>query len=175
MKFYLGSVFEAFAAIMIIFFIMACSAFGVFVFLSSQEISTFFLLVMCLLTSICFVFCIKHYAKKLYAWASFDNEKVQVKGLFFKPYSLEYEKLSCVEIAGYAYGMMKSPQSPMQGFICLSYDKFDSKYRNRVNQWEINDRRVKLQYSPKLCQFLLQVLPQRQANMLSKSLEKSGL
>lgn len=113
--------------------------------------------------------------KDLYSLYIFDEEKILVKGLFFKQYSLYYEKMSSIEIASYVHSVLNFSLGSKHHYICFSYDKFDSKYRNQINRWKTDKRSIKVEYTPKLRAFLLDVLPSRQCNKFLVSMKQSNL
>ena len=53
-------------------------------------------------------------------------------------------------------------------FIYLSYDYYETKYRGKINLWKPNERRIKVQFDKNLYEYLLSVLPKKQAMMLQQ-------
>lgn len=146
----------------------------IFVYLC-KNVGAFCFFLMSLFVFFIIILYIKQFAKHLFSLYIFDEEKIMVKGLFFKQYSLYYEKMSSIEIASYVHGVLNSSLGSKYHYICFSYDKFDSKYRNQINYWRSNERCIKVEYSPKLRAFLLDVLPSRQCNKFLVSMKQSNL
>ncbi len=140
-----------------------------------KNIGAFCFFLLTLFNFVTMILYIKQFAKHLFSLYIFDDEKILVKGLFFKQYSLYYEKMSSIEMASYVHGVLNSSLGSKHHYVCFSYDKFDPKYRNQINRWKTDKRSVKVEYTPKLCAFLLDVLPSRQRNKLLVSKNRSDL
>lgn len=66
---------------------------------------------------------------------------------------------------------MNDPQSPLGSnrfFIFLSLEPFDETFRFEINRWLPSETRIKTVYSESTYEYLMKVLPQKQAQMLEK-------
>lgn len=168
MKRYLGSSITAYAAIAAPCLSVFCVAFGVFALTSEISFATCFLFVLSFLGGIIWVFYIKKVSPNLYSWGYFGKEKISVSNLFSKSYEIKYVKCKSVGIALYYHGFTNHTEGIPQYFIYFSYDRFDEKYKIAINHWCATDRRVKVGFDKKLYNYLCEILPDKQANMLRR-------
>ena len=108
---------------------------------------------------------------QLYAWGFFSDQSVSVTVPFRKSYSLEYALCRGCGIGLYRHALMNNPQSPLGSnrfFIFLSLEPFDETFRFEINRWLSSETRIKIVFSESAYEYLMKVLPQKQAQMLEK-------
>lgn len=175
MKKYLGSSITAYCAVALMI-LSACSiGFGIFAVSCEKSIATFFLLAMCLFCCICGIRYLWICRFQLLSWGNFRDKAVSVHTLFQKEFLLDYKKCRSCGIGMYRHAFMNS-QNTMLGsnvyFIFMSLDCFPEKYRTQINLWKPSQQQIKVQFSKKLYDYLLEVLPPKQSVMLRRDYEK---
>lgn len=175
MRRYLGSRITAFAAIVCPLFIIAPLCFTVIILLSEISEATLFLSALfCSCTVIWFVY-VKKEALQLYAWGLFGKNDVQVCCFFKDSFVLDYARCTSVGIEYYQHNVIHTNIDSKVFFIYLSYDFYETKYRGKINLWKPSTRRIKAQFDNKLYEYLISVLPQKQAKMLQQDYKKYNL
>ena len=168
MKRYLGL---AFAAVLAPCFAILQIGFGVLALRSEVSAATVFISVLCLCCSIlCADFVWKN-RNQLYAWGFFSDQAVIVSVLFQKDCTISYDQCRGCGIGLYRHAFLNNQQSPLgtnRYFIFLSTEPFDEKYRYSINLWAPTDTRMKVLFREKTYQYLMSVLPPRQAGMLKR-------
>ena len=168
MKRYLGSKMTAYAAVICPLLVIAPLAFAVIVLCSEISGATLFLAALCCGCSIFYGIYIWKEAFQLYAWGEFQETAVRVRCLLRKEFALQYENCVGVGIESYRHNAIHTNIGSKVCFIYLSYDYYDTKYRGKINCWKPNERRIKVQFDQDLYEYLLAVLPKKQANLLQQ-------
>lgn len=174
-KRYLGSIFTAYAALVAPFLCFAPILFVTNIL--SYEISgpTIFLMIGGLVcTFIWFLYLFK-VRNQLYSWGDFGCDSVRITTLFSRRKEIKYSKCKSCGIGYYTHGILNSKAGTRVYFIFLSYDFFEEKNRANINLWKPSDTRIKVQYSQKLYNYLIEFLPSQQSRMLKKDYEKMFL
>ena len=176
MKKYLGSVMTAYSAVIAPLFVMLPLLLAA-VLLWTVEMSgaTVFLISMACSCSVIWIIYIKKEILQLYAWGYFGETCVKIHCPFTREFALDYEKCRAVGIGYYTHGVLKSRLGTRIYFIYLSYDYFDAEYSDKINLWKPNTHGIKLQFHPKIYDYLLATLPEKQAKMLEQSYRNSSL
>ena len=168
MKRYLGL---AFAAVLAPCFAVLQIGFGVLALRSEVSAATVLISVLCLCCTILLADFVWKKRNQLYAWGFFSEQAVTVSVLSHKDYTLSYDQCRGCGIGLYRHAFLNNPQSPLgttRYFIFLSTEPFDEKYRYSINLWPPSDTRIKVIFREKTYQYLMSVLPPRQAGMLKR-------
>ena len=168
MKKYLGSRMTAYAAVMCPLFVVAPLFFAIVALCSEISAATLFLAVFCCCCSGFFVVYMYKEALQLYAWGVFEESAIRVHCFLREDFTLDYEKCLGIGIEYYNHNAIHTNISSKVFFIYLSYDYYETKYRGRINLWKPNERRIKVQFDKNLYEYLLSVLPKKQAIMLQQ-------
>lgn len=171
MKKYLGSKMTAYAAIVILIFVFGPVLFGVYTLTVEVDGATV-LLALGLACTVVWALYIKEVRNQLYSWGHFYDEGVQVKTLFSKVHTMEYKKCRGCGIGYYIHGVLNSNVGSKIFYIFFSYDVFDESYRAHMNLWKPTQTQIKVEFSKKLYNYLLEVLPSKQSAMLRRDYEK---
>ena len=102
-------------------------------------------------------------------WVCFHKLSLLVAILFFEHHRV------CSHKAIFVLRIEKLVQCPTHIFLVLGYDYFDAKYSDKINLWKPNTHGIKLQFHPKIYDYLLATLPEKQAKMLEQSYRNSSL
>lgn len=175
MKRYLGSSIDAYVAILVPFFIFFPLLLGMNSLRIGVDAARIFLLAGCVLCTIIWVWYLKQIHIQLYSWGYFFDKSVQVKPLFAKSYIIEYAKCFGCGIGYYTHGFLNPQVGIKYYYIFLSYDKFDERYRTRINMWRPTKTQIKVKYSKTLYNFLIDVLPKTQAKVLEQDYKKYNM
>ena len=167
MKKYLGSQMTAFAAVVCPLFVIAPLLFAIVALCSEVSPATLFLSALCCGCSIFYAVYIRKEALQLYAWGVFEETAVRVRCFLRNDFALDYEKCLGVGIEHYNHNAIHNIGSKVF-FIYLSYDYYETEYRGKINLWKPNERRIKVQFDKNLYEYLLLVLPKKQAMMLQQ-------
>lgn len=165
---YLGSKIHAFAAFVVPLFICAPLLFGVIALDSEISGATIFVAVGCVSCSVVWGWYVTGIRDQLYSWGDFQSERVRVRTIFSKNRIIVYEQCKGCGIGYYTHGVLNSHAGTKIYFIFLSYDIFDESFRSAMNLWKPSPTRVKVAFSPKLYDYLLNVLPPKQVRMLQR-------
>ena len=168
MKKYLGSRTTAYAAVMCPLFVIIPLLFVFVVLCSEISPATLFLSALFCGCSIFYAIYIKKEALQLYAWGVFEETAVRVQCFLRNDFVLDYEKCLSVGIEYYNHNAMHTNIGSKVFFIYLSYDYYDTKCRGKINLWKPSERRIKVQFDKNLYEYLLSVLPKKQAMMLQQ-------
>lgn len=166
MRKYLGSRITAFAAIVAPLFLCCPLLFGICALSTEISGATVFLFFGGIACAFVWGVYIKNISNQLYSWAYFTDKAVLIKTCFSKSVSMEYEKLKGCGIGFYTHGFLNSKVGTKIYFIYLSCDVFDERFRSNINLWKPSQTRIKVQFSKKLYDYLLVVLPSKQSQML---------
>ena len=176
MKKYLGSAMHAYAAIVSPLFVILPLLFAAIILFTAEiNEATIFLFCMCCGCAVFWLLFIKREALQLYAWGCFEETCVRIHSPFLPEIVLDYEKCKDVGIGCYTHGVSNSRIGVKIYSIYLSYDCFDEQYRESINLWKPNSRRIKVKFSQDVFDLLVANLPQRQAKMLENSYQKHYL
>ena len=170
---YLGSTITAYAAI-IAPLIGVCLPLGLGILGLSAEISgaTVFLTIACGVCIVVYGLYIKSISNQLYSWGLFSSNGVKIRTLFSKNNWMMYENCISCGIGFYTHGVLNSKAGSKVYFIFLSSDVFEESYRQKINLWKPSQTRIKVQFDKKLYDYLLTVLPKKQAKMLLGDYQK---
>ncbi len=179
MKKYLGSRMTAYAAVICPLLVIAPLLFAIVALCSEVSPATLFLSALCCGCSIFYAVYIQKEALQLYAWGVFKETAVRVRCFLRNDFVLDYAKCVGVGIEYYNHNVIHTNIVSKVFFIYLSYDYYDTKYRGKINLWKPNNRRIKVQFDKQLYEYLLSVLPKKQAMMLQQDFrvlfsEKTG-
>lgn len=166
MRKYLGSRITAFAAIVAPLFLCCPLLFGICALSAEISGATVFLFFGGIACAFVWGLYIKSIRNQLYSWGYFTNNCVQIATCFSQSTSLVYDKCKGCGIGFYTHGVLNSKVGTKIYFIYLSYDFFDERFRSRINLWKPSQTRIKVQFSKKLYDYLLVVLPSKQSQML---------
>lgn len=167
-KKYLGGAIAAFGALFLPLIIVVALAFGISMLWVEISMATVILFLICFFCVVSLIAFLKQIGIQLYTWGNFGTGCVKLKTLFTKPYVMEYDKCISCGIGYYFHGAYNSQVvGSKMYYIFLSYDSFDEKYRTRMNLWKPTKTRIKIKYSKKLYDYLITVLPEEQAWMLT--------
>ena len=172
MKKYLGSKITAFAAVVSPLFILGAAVFGASILLLEINAINLLFACMCLACAVIWSIYIKSVANQIYSWGVFGKESVTIKTFFQKQEIINYSDCAACGIAVYTHGVLNSSVGTKQYFIFLSRDAFDERFRTRINLWRPSKTRIKVQFSKKLYDYLLTVLPEFQAASIKRDYQK---
>lgn len=160
---------HAFLAVMALVLCMLPIGLGIMALLSTVETTTIVLFIFGIFGSA--VFCVAlskvKIADQLYSWVVLNEQGICVKPLLKKNYFLEYSKCAEIEVAGYVHHSYTV--GSIVKYIYFSYDRIAQDKKTRLNTIHSTKRFVKVAYSDKLYNYLMETLPQRQAFILEKS------
>lgn len=168
MRKYLGSKITAFAAIVAPLFLCCPLLFGICALCTEISGATVCLLCGGIACAFVWGLYIKNIRNQLYSWGYFSSNSVQITTCFSQSISIEYEKCKGCGIGFYTHGVLNSKVGTNIYFIYLSYDIFDEYFRSNINLWKPSKTQIKVQFSKKLYDYLLVVLPRKQSQMLSR-------
>lgn len=169
---YLGSKFTAYAAVMVPLFILAPIPFGLSVLCSEISGATLFIALGCAACTVIWGIYAWRIRNQLYSWGCFQRDGIRVKTLFSKDSTIMYEKCKGCGIGFYVHGVLNSNAGTKVRFIFFSYDAFDESYRSHMNLWKPSETRIKVAFSKKLYNYLIDVLPARQSLSLRRDYQK---
>lgn len=172
MKKYLGSKMTAYAAIIAPFFVFGPLLFGVYMLSAEVSGATVFLALGCIACTVIWGLYIKDKSNQLYSWGYFHNEGIQVKTLFSKVQTMEYKKCRGCGIGYYIHGVLNSNAGTTVFYIFFSYDAFNESYRTNMKLWKPTQTQIKVEFSKKLNDYLIEVLPPKQSATLQRDYEK---
>lgn len=173
MKKYLGGVMGAYCAVMSFIAIVVSIIFAIVILLSGIDAGRIFLALLCVSCIIIWCLIIRKYAIQFYGWGVFNEKGIQIKTLFSrKPIEIEYAKCKSIGIGLYVHGVMNSDVGSKVKYIFFSYEPFNEEFRLNINQWQPAPTRIKVEFSKKLYDYLLTVLPEEQADCLKSDYEK---
>lgn len=172
MKKYLGSKMTAYAAIIAPLFILGPLLFCVWVLCAEISEATVFLALGCVACAFVWGLYIKDKCEQLYSWGYFRDEGIRVKALFSKERTIEYNKCRSCGIGYYIHGVLNSKIGTKVFYVFFSYDVFNESYRTNMNLWRPSQVQIKVEFSKKLYDYLMEVLPQKQSEMLHCDYEK---
>lgn len=168
---YLGSIFSAYAALILPLFSIAPLVFAIIVLKAEISVSTVFLSLMCLSCSFLWMLFAWKRRNQLYAWGVFTDSAVYVTVLLQKPFSIPYNCCQGCGIGFYRHAFLNSRNSLLGSdcyFIFLSKQPFDEQYRDKINQWLSSSARIKVSFNKQLYDFLINRLAEKQARMLER-------
>lgn len=173
MKKYLGSYMNVYGAVVAPVFAILPLVLAVYIGVTT-EISgaAVFLICLCCACSVIWSVYVKKEALQFYAWGTFEQDCVRIRGLFVPEFILEYKMCKDVGVGSYTHGILNTSVGSKIYFIYLSYEQFDEKYRHHINLWKPNTKRIKIQFSQEALSYLCACLPKNQAKMLENSYEK---
>ena len=172
MRKYLGSRITAFAAIVAPLFLCCPLLLGVSALYVEISGATVFLTVGGIACTFVWGLYIKNIINQLYSWGCFTRDHVKIMTCFSKNTILVYEKCKGCGIGFYTHGILNSKVGTKVYFIFLSYDVFDERFRSNINLWKPSQYRIKIQFSKKLYNYLIEVLPKKQSQMLIRDYTK---
>ena len=172
MRKYLGSKITAFGAVVAPLALCGPLLFGVCALCTEISGATVGLALMCIACTVVWGIYIRDIGTQLYSWGSFQNEAVQIMTGISKSSTMVYKKCKGCGIGFYIHGILNSKAGTKIYFIYLSYDMFDESFRSNINLWKPSPTRIKVEFSKKLYDYLLTVLPRKQSQMLSRDYEK---
>lgn len=172
MKKYLGSKITMFAAVVHIIFIIASIVFTVLVLTSEFSMATIFLSLFFISCALICIINVWKICDQLYTVGTFYSERIDIKPLIHKKYSIKYKDLSSIGIGYYYHGFQNQNLGIKMCFIFFSQEKFDEQYRDRINLWKPSLQQVKVEFDIDLYNYLIQILPQKQALALETDFRK---
>ena len=172
MKKYLGSSIDAFCAVIAPSILLGFLLFVISSFSTGIDIPRIILLIFCILCIIVWTVNLHRARIQLYSWGDFCAESVRVKPLFSKPFSIMYKNCSGCGIGYYKHGILNSQVGTRVCYIFLSYNKFDEKYRTRINLWHPTKTQIKVRFDKDLYDYLIEVLPKSSALALKNDYMK---
>ncbi len=172
MRKYLGSLLTAYAAVIAPLFVCGPVVFAISALCSQISVETVFLACGCIACALVWGLYIKKISNQLYSWGHFTNHDVRIITGVSRRSTIVYEKCKSCGIGFYTHGVLNSKVGTKIYFIFLSYDRFDESYRSNINLWLPSQSQIKVQFSQKLFNYLLAVLPPKQSQMLSRDYRK---
>ena len=172
MRRYLGSKFTAYAAVAVPLFIFAPIPFGLSALCSEISGATVFIALGCAACTVIWGIYAWRIRSQLYSWGYFYRNEIRVKSLFSKDSTIMYEKCKGCGIGFYVHGVLNSNAGTKVHFIFFSYDVFDESYRTNMNLWKPSEIRIKVEFSKKLYNYLIDALPARQSLLLQRDYKK---
>ena len=174
MKRYLGTVMNAYCAIVYPIFLIGPIVFAVFILsLKINFVTVVIAIFLCCGTVINFINALKfNVFLQLYSFGKFTEKEIHIRtGILYK-YEISYQKCKSIGIGRYTHRIGNSQYGPKYTYIFFSYEPFHETYRTRINQWKPTKTRIKVGFDRKLYAYLLTVLPERQAVSLRRDYEK---
>lgn len=168
MRKYLGSKITGFAAIIAPLFLCCPLLFGFCALCTEISDATVFLFSGGIACAVVWGLYIKNIRNQLYSWGYFTSNGVQIITCFSQRSSMVYEKCKGCGIGFYTHGVINSKVGTKIYFIYLSYDVFDEHFRSNINLWKPSHTQIKVQFSKKLYDYLLVVMPRKQSQMLTQ-------
>ena len=170
MKRYLGAYMNVFIAIACTLFFLCPLGVGIYLLIADRDKAGAILFFSAAAMFFLFIVLLSN---QIFAWGHFYQDKLKVSALFRKNFTVEYSKCVDVGIAHYFHGAHSSSIIGSRVFyIYLSYTYLEPKYKNNINMAQPTKTFVKIGYSRKTYEYLMKVLPERQAVMLSDSHKK---
>lgn len=173
-QFYLGSVFSAYAAIASVILAVFPLVFAAVVLSSQINFTTILLSVVLIMCFAFFAFSFKKLSRDLFSWGIFDKDKVIVKTLFSKDIVIEYDKCCDVGVSYYVHGVLNSKVGTKSLHIYFSYSILNEQQKSNINLMHNSETFIKLSFNKKHYNYLIGVLPKKQAEMLKRSVGKTG-
>lgn len=166
-KIYLGGVNDIFCAIAIFFIPLFSIATSFLIIKDDKSLGAIVLAISMILTSLLMFFVLFWYGKnQFFIWGKFTEKGIEIFIPFSKKYMIEYDKCNHIGFACY-FDKGYSPTGGFKyAFIYLSYDGVSKKYKYNINRIKNSKSFVKIKYSPKMYNYLILVLPAKQARML---------
>ena len=106
--------------------------------------------------------------RELYSWGIFRENEVEIKTGLKTVKTLEYAKCKSIGIGTY----VATKEGTEREYIFMSYDVFNESYRRKINKWKVTPTSVKFEYTRKMYDYMLSVLPKNQARMLEYEHER---
>ena len=102
-----------------------------------------------------------------YSWGYFGEKGILIKSPFAKRKFLEYEKLKSCGLTFFLYNTLSGNVCPTVVFIYFSYDYSCPGYIGANSAWKTKAPHTKVEFNKELYDYLMSVLPKKQARMLS--------
>ena len=173
MKKYLGGAMTIYCAIIPIIAIIIFIKLSIVIFERGIDFFSIVFALWCVGFVIIWGLIMHKYTLQFYSWGIFDEKGIQIKTLFSKKcIEIEYAKCKSIGIGLYVHGVMGSGLGSKVKYIFFSYQPFNEDYRLNINLWQPSPTRIKIEFSKKLYDYLLTVLPEEQATCLKNDYEK---
>lgn len=171
MKKYLGAHMTIYVYVCLIVFIVISFVAFIFIVLESHSFFSVYFAILCLLCVLFGTLLIIKAWDQVFSWGFFDEDRVTVKRLFKKTYTIEYSKCKDVSVAYYINGISKF--NPKVVYIYFSYNIIDEKYKSHINLIHPSNTFIKVGFSKKLYRYLLMTLPDELAEELERSVNQA--
>ena len=168
MRKYIGSYMTGYAAIVGTVFFTAPIFISFFVLRLEVTAETIAISIFCMVSSVILGICLYRVSDQLFAMARFDENCIVIEPLFKRAYKIEYAKCKCVGIGWYIHRGFHFKWGYKVCYLFLSYDMIDETYRHQMNYWLPSETGVKIEFNEVVYQYLVSVLPQKQANALQR-------
>ncbi len=168
MKKYLGSMIGVYCGFAAVFLIVLGIVGGIFALSVGITVHTVILAVLFFSCTIIWFYYLWTVRNQFFSFGVFNEQSVRVSVLFSPHFELEYKQCVGCGIGYYIHGILNTNIGSKVFFIYLSLDPFDERYRTQINLWKPSDARIKVQFSEKLYQYLMNNLPGKQAAMLQQ-------
>lgn len=132
----------------------------------------YFLVALFIIFSLLVLVCFIGLADQFVSIGIFEKDKVIVKCLFRKTYSISYDKFKDAGIAYYIHGVLNSPLGSRVNYIYFAGRKLSDEQKCNVNFLKPSKSFVKLGYNRKNYDDLMKVLPDELSDMLKDSYEE---
>lgn len=172
MKKYLGSPITVFAAILAPLFIFLPLLFGIYALCTNISVATIILALGSVCCSVLWMLYLKEICIQLYSWGHFRSGNVLVQTALKKATTIQYARCAGCGIGYYTHGFLNYRIGIKIYFIFLSYDEFDEQYRSKINLWKPTKTRIKVRFSKELYDYLISILPSKQAKKLARDYKK---
>ena len=168
MKRYIGSKISAFSAVIAPLLALIPLIFGIASLCGKINAANIFVGCMSFACAIIWLLYTYSIKDQLYSWGVFGGDGIQVTSAFKNRYTLIYKDCRSCGIGYYTHSF----RSPKMGiriyFIFLSCDIFDESFRSNMNLWKPTKKQIKVAFDLNLYEYLVDVLPEKQSNMLRR-------
>lgn len=125
-------------------------------------------LIFSLFVFVCFIGLANHFV----SIGIFEKDKVIVKCIFRKTYSISYDKFKDVGIGYYTHGVLNSSLGSNVSYIYFACGKLKDEQKYNINLLKPSKSFVKLGFSKKNYDDMIEVLPAELSDMLKDSYEE---
>ena len=165
---------NAFAGIVLVVFCVLPIILAKFILTFEDSVTSKVMAVLCVFASILCVAYMVRYSDRLFSWGVFEEDRVVVKNPFKRIFYIEYDKLVDVGFGYYVHGILNTQVGSKVNYIYLSCVYLTEKDKINTNLLPITNKFVKVGYSEKLYNYLIDVLPEKQSRKLKRSKEEFG-
>ena len=107
--------------------------------------------------------------KNIFSWGDFGQDHIAVKVVFRKSFRIRYSDCYDCGIGYYTHGILNGPIGSSVFYIYFSCDNIPKRILTQINMLHNDEQHIKVPFKKELYEYLLTVLPKRQAEMLKKA------